>query len=264
MTQTETQDKAAAASSGSAKMIYLPEALKARRDALAANHRASERAVALPANTPEKPRSALPEAHTTTASDPETHLDLARMAYAIAKADFSQCGRRLVTQVARLRSLTDLCAQHGAERGANEVAQPEHDLSCSAAGAGEDALSRIRGADRLIYDLPATAKHGTSGTRNNPDRLAAEISKRGAALIRLTEKLNSSLDAVQVQIGARAASLFEAHPDAMKGAMLRQIIVDARIDIASELLQSGLDEALVADLTHLDADVTLALAAELS
>jgi hypothetical protein len=244
-------------------MVYLPEALKARRDALAANHRASERAVSPPANTPGKPSSVLSDAQTAPAPDLEALSDLARLGFVAAKADFNECGHRLVTQMARLRSLSDLCARHAAEQASKKGPRARQAAS-SAAGAGEDALTRIRAADRIIYELPTPAEHAASGCPIERDRLTAEFANRGVALIQLTANLNGCLGAVQAQIGAMASSLFDVQPDTMKGGLLRQLIADARIDIAAELLQSGLSETLVADLTRLDADVTLALAAEVA
>jgi hypothetical protein len=182
-------------------------------------------------------------------------------------SEFTEAGRELVSQLARLRGLhvlVDSRRDTGQGRPPG-FAEGLDDRLCDTTGIArsEDVIRLMRQITLLIpqgvSDAPSEQPYGGELLEKRISDLETGTHNIGL----LTNQIRRALNNLSVEISDMAVSVFEGKPSPTERSRLLGIADDSRVDIAGGLLAGGIDPALVAELTNLDADVIAAIAADL-
>ena len=180
-------------------------------------------------------------------------------------SEFTDAGRDLVAQLVRLQSLHVLTDSHRPNAHLPGFAEDGGDRLFDAKGLArsEDAIRLMRQITFLVpnrvYSRPGPEPEGDVAEQRHATDLQAAAHNIGL----LTNEMRRTLNNLSVDISDMAVSVFQGKPSPSERSRLLGIASDVRLDIAGGLLAGGMDQALVAELSNLDADVIAAIAADL-
>lgn len=191
--------------------------------------------------------------------------------FAAAQRSFIDEGIQFVSLMARLNSLREATRLQQADAQvlaspAPKPLAPDTGAAAQPTAAPEEEpriLNRMHKADILWREQSAAENHTADLPPCQQSGQIARLKTRTQALDRLTQSMRQRVLEMQSEIGNLAAGLFERRATASVGAGLRTLEMNARLDIAARLLADGMSETLVAQLSRLDADVILALSADI-
>jgi hypothetical protein len=192
-------------------------------------------------------------------------LATARQSFDVAMSEFTDAGRDLVAQLARLQSLHVLTDSHPANGHLPGFAEDGGDRLFDTKGLArsEDAIRLMRQITFLVpnrvYNRQSPEPEGDVVEQKHAHDLLAAAHNIGF----VTKEMRRTLNNLAADISDMAVNVFQGKPSPSERSRLLGIASDVRLDIASGLLAGGMDHALVAELSNLDADVIAAIAADL-
>lgn len=213
----------------------------------------------------------------------EVSLEDVTRTYAKSQRSFIDEGIQFVALKARLNSLRQAMdlrpaeMQNGARRAPKRAHRAagkplrlspvisETDATTNAAVSAEKEPkipNQMQEADRLWRDKETASNGATSLPASRKTGEIARLKTRTRALERLTRSMHRRVLEMQAEIGNLAVELFERDAPAGSDVELCTREVNARLDIAAQLLADGMNQALVMQLARFDADVVLALSSD--